>query len=416
MAAGFLAGELARAVGAPWLASLNDQFLFPLGQIFLRLIFMAVLPLIGSAIVLGVMELGDLRKVGRIGVYSLLFTVSFAVISVGIGLALVNFVRPGEWMDQASRSSLIAEFQSSMPAATGPQAGSSVGQTLLALLPANPLYEAVYAFDAGAKGGILAFMIASVVFGIALAGIEKKDAQPLEAFLQSVFAVCMRVIELALTIAPFCVFFLGLNLGLKTGWTILFSLGAYIGVVIGGMLIHVFFTYGIALLTFAKKNPLRFFADVKEAFVTAFSTSSSNATLPVAIRVAEQSAGIRPTIARFVLTIGASANQNGTALYEGVTVLFLAQLFGVDLAISQQASVALVCILAGIGTAGVPGGSLPVVMGILVSVGVPGESMAIIIGIDRLLDMSRTTVNVVGDLVIAASVDKLTAPAEDRGA
>ncbi len=156
----------------------------------------------------------------------------------------------------------------------------------------------------------------------------------------------------------------------------------------------------------ARRSPVEFFRGAKEAIVTAFSTSSSNATLPVSLRVAEEKLSIPPRIARFVLTVGASANQNGTAIYEGITVLFLAQVFGVELTVGQQLIVALMCVMAGIGTAGVPGGSLPLVGGVLLTIGVPAEAIAIILGIDRFLDMCRTALNVTGDLVIAAIVAK----------
>jgi DAACS family dicarboxylate/amino acid:cation (Na+ or H+) symporter len=170
------------------------------------------------------------------------------------------------------------------------------------------------------------------------------------------------------------------------------------------MALRQFGVYALVLRFLAHRSPLAFYRDSKEAMVTAFSTSSSNATLPVSLRVAEQELRLPPQISRFVLTVGASANQNGTALYEGVTVLFLAQVFGVQLDLTQQIVVALMCILAGIGTAGVPGGSLPLVVGVLISIDVPAQAIAIILGIDRFLDMCRTALNVTGDLVIAAVV------------
>jgi DAACS family dicarboxylate/amino acid:cation (Na+ or H+) symporter len=172
------------------------------------------------------------------------------------------------------------------------------------------------------------------------------------------------------------------------------------------MALHLFGVYSAALSLLGGKSPRAFFREAKEALVTGFSTSSSNATLPVSLRVAEESLRLPPKISRFVLTVGASANQNGTALYEGVTVLFLAQVFGVDLSLGQQFVVALMCILAGVGTAGVPGGSLPLVVGVLMTIGVPAESIAIILGIDRFLDMCRTVLNVAGDLVIATVLSR----------
>jgi DAACS family dicarboxylate/amino acid:cation (Na+ or H+) symporter len=216
----------------------------------------------------------------------------------------------------------------------------------------------------------------------------------------------MLIIGFAMWLAPIGVACLAFALTATLGIDLVRSLGYYAAVVILGLALHQFGTYSLFLKFVARRSPWQFFKDIEEPMLTAFSTSSSNATLPVSLRVAEEKLKLPPQISRFVLTVGASANQNGTALYEGVTVLFLAQVFGVDLSLGQQFIVALMCIMAGLGTAGVPGGSLPLVVGVLVTIGVPGESIAIILGIDRLLDMCRTTLNVTGDLVCAVLVSK----------
>lgn len=216
----------------------------------------------------------------------------------------------------------------------------------------------------------------------------------------------MTIIGFALRLAPFGVACLGFTVAARLGLDLFTTLGAYVGVVLLGLGLQQFVVYPLALRFFAGRSPWTFFQQAREAIITAFSTSSSNATLPVSLRVAEHDLGIPARIGRFVLTVGASANQNGTALYEGVTVLFLAQVFGVELDLGQQLVVALMCVMAGIGTAGVPGGSLPLVVGVLLTIGVPAESIAIILGIDRFLDMCRTTLNVTGDLVVAAVVAK----------
>ena len=243
-----------------------------------------------------------------------------------------------------------------------------------------------------------------VFFGVALTMVKNDRARPIRALCEGLFDVCLTIIGYAMFLAPVCVGCLAFALTSTTGWELLNSLGLYITVVLTAMLIHQFGFYSFMLRTFARRSPREFFRGAREAMVTAFGTSSSNATLPVSLRVAEENLRLPPRISRFVLTVGASANQNGTALYEGVTVLFLAQVFGVDLTITQQIVVAMMCILAGIGTAGVPGGSLPLVVGVLMSVDVPPQSIAIILGIDRFLDMCRSALNVTGDLVIAAVV------------
>jgi DAACS family dicarboxylate/amino acid:cation (Na+ or H+) symporter len=204
------------------------------------------------------------------------------------------------------------------------------------------------------------------------------------------------------------------NLAAAFGWELLARLSAYVGVVLLALAIQMFIIFPALLVTLGKKNPLAFFRETQEASLMAFSTASSNATLPTALRVADERLRLPPRVSRFVLTVGATANQNGTAMFEGVTVIFLAQFFGLELTLWQQLTVMLVCILGGIGTAGVPAGSLPVVALILAMVGIQPEAIALVLGVDRFLDMCRTTLNVVGDLV-AAQVISAAEPA-DAGA
>jgi DAACS family dicarboxylate/amino acid:cation (Na+ or H+) symporter len=249
-------------------------------------------------------------------------------------------------------------------------------------------------------------MVFALFVGTAVTLIGEEGAAPLKTLLSSIFRVCLQIIDFAMFLAPVCVGCLSFSLTATTGWELLHSLLGYFLVVTGGMALHLFVVYSFVVWLLGGRSPLAFFRDSREALFTAFGTSSSNATLPVAMRVAEENLRLPPKISRFVLTVGASANQNGTALYEGVTVLFLAQVFGVDLSLSQQLTVALMCILAGVGTAGVPGGSLPLVVGVLMTINVPAQSIAIILGIDRFLDMCRTTLNVGGDLVIATVVSR----------
>ena len=218
----------------------------------------------------------------------------------------------------------------------------------------------------------------------------------------------MRLIGMVIQLAPIAIFCFMFNLSAQFGWDLLVKLSAFVGVVLLALAIQMFGVFPLLLKLLANKNPVAFFRETREASVMAFSTASSNATLPTALRVADEQLKLPGKIARFVLTIGATANQNGTAMFEGVTVLFLAQLFGVDLTIADQAFVMLICILAGIGTAGVPGGSLPVIALILAGVGVPPEGIGLILGVDRFLDMCRTTLNVIGDLVCAQVISALS--------
>lgn len=385
----------------------------PVGNIFLRLIFMMVIPLIVSAIVLGIAEMGDLRKLGRVGVRCLLITVGLAITSVLIGLLLVNWIKPGSHVSPEKRAELVAQYATAASKTVDLAAQKkTLADTLIELIPKSPIGEAARAFDSNyTGGGILAVMVFSLFVGLGIAFSEQDKVRTLVQFLSGLFTVSLKVIGFAMCIAPICVACLVFSVAARLGFEVVHTLGVYIVVVLLGLALHQFVTYPVVLLLFSRMKPWTFFRQIEEVMVTAFSTSSSNATLPVSLRVAEQNLRLPPQISRFVLTVGASANQNGTALYEGVTVLFLAQVFGVELTVVQQLTVALMCVLAGIGTAGVPGGSLPLVVGVLVSVGIPGESIALILGVDRFLDMCRTTLNVTGDLVCAVVVaDRETVP------
>jgi DAACS family dicarboxylate/amino acid:cation (Na+ or H+) symporter len=410
---GAAAGLVAKwAISTPEaLASLDwwlVNWIQPLGKLFIRLIFMIVIPLIFAAIVLGVAEMGDLRKLGRVGLKSLLFTLLLSGTSVMIGLVVVNVLAPGKQLSAETKEKLTAKYGGEVSQKV--EQGTKkvpLAETLLALIPQNPLAEAVNAFTPNyTGGGLIAVMVFSLFFGVALAMAPPETGAPLVAILKGVFAVCMTIIGFAMTLAPVGVACLGFSLTATLGWDVVSSLAMYTGVVLLGLALHQFGSYSVFLAVLGRVSPRWFFKQIQEVMITAFSTSSSNATLPVSMRVAEENLKIPARISRFVLTVGASANQNGTALYEGVTVLFLAQVFGLDLSLGQQVVVALMCIMAGLGTAGVPGGSLPLVVGVLVTIGVPGESIAIILGIDRLLDMCRTALNVTGDLVCAVLVAK----------
>jgi DAACS family dicarboxylate/amino acid:cation (Na+ or H+) symporter len=251
---------------------------------------------------------------------------------------------------------------------------------------------------------MIGFICFSVLFGVALALVKTDSAQKLKEAIVGLFDVCMRLIELVLKLAPLGVGMLLFTMTARMGISVLVQLGAYVGVVLLGLGLHLFGVYSLSVKLFGGRSPRSFFHDIRLAMLTAFSTASSNATLPTALRVADENLRLPQHVSRFVLTAGATMNQNGTALFEGVTVLFLAQAYGIELVLAQQLIVMVICILAGIGTAGVPAGSLPVIAMILGTLGVPPESIGLIVGVDRLLDMCRTTVNVAGDLAAAVFV------------
>lgn len=388
----FLAGDVAETIG----------------RVFLRLILMIVVPLVVSALALGVIGIGDLRKLGQIGLRTFVLTAILSTIAVCLGVALVNTIQPGNALDSEQREVLKERYATDASTTVAKaKAAKSLKQTLLDMIPENPLQEMVGAVDGSSKGnGMLAVMVFSLILGVAVTLIPPERARTLTAIFEAVFDVTMVIIGFAMAIAPYAVACLTFALVAQLGWTIVVPLMGFVVTVLIGFAIQLFVVYPITLIVLTRRSPREFFRLIQEAMWTAFGTSSSNATLPVALRVAEEKLKIRPEVSKFVLTIGATGNQNGTALYEGVVILFLAQAFGVELTLGQQITVVLMSILAGIGTAGVPGGSIPMIVVVMTSVGVPAEGIGIILGIDRILDMCRTVLNVTGDLTLATCVNQ----------
>ena len=383
---------------------------YPLGQIFLRLIFMIVVPLIFVAIVLGVADFRDIRKIGRIGGKAIAFTVVITTVSVLIGIVAVNLIEPGKQIPEADRMTLIQTISGS-ESVTGivktAKESKDILQIIIDIIPRNPFAEVVFAFDPNYRGGgLLSLMFFALVFGIAMSMVNPQRTEGLNQILQGTYDVLMKIIDFAMKLAPFGVAALIFTTTSQLGFQVLSLLMSYVSIVLIALLIHLVFTYGVILKYLVKINPITFFKNISEVIVTAFSTSSSNATLPTSIRVTNEKFKLDKDITNFVLTVGSTANQNGTALYEGITVLFLAQFYGIDLSLSSQLVIIVLSILAGVGTAGVPGGSLPLVVVVLQTVGIPPESIGIILGVDRILDMSRTVVNVTGDIVLTCWIDK----------
>ncbi|HCM74307.1 MAG TPA: dicarboxylate/amino acid:cation symporter [Armatimonadetes bacterium] len=402
---GAMAGAIAQSVlpegtANQALKDFNANWATPLGDIFLYLIFMVVVPLLFSALVNGVAEIGEAAKVGRTGLRALLLTIILSGIAVGIGLGGVNLVKPGAGISDAERERLTAGINAEEAKKKAEVKAEADEPPVWGIIPKNPLKEANRALT----GGILPFMFFALVFGLALAAVEPERAAPVKNFIEGLFLVSQKMVEFAMKYAPIGVFFLVFRAASSLGANAVVAVGQYVILVLAALALHMFVTYPIFLKFVAKRDPVQFFRQCKEVILTAFSTSSSNATLPVALRVAEQEVGLPRKTSSFVLTVGATANQNGTALFEGITILFLAQFAGVNLDFSQQLTIMGLAILAGIGTAGVPGGAWPMIGVILAKFGIPVELIGVVIGIDRILDMSRTVLNVVGDITIAACV------------
>lgn len=283
-------------------------WLLLVGQVFLRLILMIVVPLVFSALILGSFELGASHGFGRVLRKTLVYTVISSTAAVIIGFTLVNLIRPGAGLNRAEQS-----IQSVEKLAANAAAAKPITQILLELIPRNPVEAAAKALD----GDIMAFMMFSLIAGLALSfgGTRERAERVVMPLLEQVMAACMRIVEFAMRLAPYAVFTLVLDASYRNGFGVLVHLGSYALVVVVGLLIQHTVVYSLMLRFAARRSPLKFFGDCREVYLYAFSTSSSNATLPKALECAEKKLSVPPAIARFVLTVGATANQNGTALF-----------------------------------------------------------------------------------------------------
>ena len=385
-ASGIAANTL--APGAAWVRWVGDNVAGPVGQVFLRMLLMTVIPLVFTSITLGVAGIGDIRKVGRVGIRTLVYFLLSTALSAAIGLVLVNLFRPGAGLAPDVREQLMATYRSQ---AQGLQAAGSTRfgvETFVNMVPRNPI-------QAAAGMDLLGVIFFSLVFGAALTLIPEEKARPLVRVLDAVGEAVVKIIDLAMKLAPYGVFGLIFFTTSRFGWGLLRQLGLYVVIVVAGLLIHGTVSLSLLVRLFGGLDPRVFWSRIRASIVTAFSISSSNATLPTNIAVAEEELKIPPKIAGFVLPLGSTMCMNGTAL---------AQVFGVSLDLGGQIVVLILSVITAVGAAGVPGGSLPLLMVVLATVGVPAEGIAIILGVDRILDMCRTTVNVCGDLTAAVYV------------
>lgn len=378
----------------------NRYLAGPVGQIFLRMLFMIVIPLVFASITLGVAGLGDLRKAGRVGGKAIAYFFASTALAATLGLFVVSIVRPGESLDPTIREQLLEQYAGDASSRVEAAATSTFGiGTLVNVVTRNPIRSA-------ADLDLLGIIFFALMVGAALTQIPPERSRSFIGFLEGLNDVVIKIVGFAMRLAPYGV--AGLIFGVTSafGFHLLKPLAAYVLVVIGALLIHVLVNISAILRFLVGISPRLFFQRIQNALVTAFSTSSSSGTLPTALQVAQQNLGIPPQIAGFVLPLGSTMCMNGTALFEGITVIFLCQVFGVDLSMGQMVVVMIMAVITAVGAAGVPGGSIPLLVGILTMFGVPGEGIAIVLGVDRILDMSRTTVNVWGDLTATAFVAK----------
>ena len=384
------------AVG-PVLPYLIKYVAAPVGSIFLNLLFFAIVPLVFASLAVGVTRLGGTANVGRVGAKTMAYFLVTTACAAFLGLSAVNLIQPGHRLPEAQRIDLVNNYPKGD--ADAKVAGLGI-ETLINVVPKNPLKAFV-------EKDMLAIIFSAILVGVALTRIDPDKAALLTKFLEGVNQVTDFVIRLAMAMAPYAVFALIFQTTAVLGYQVLVALGAYVVTVLLGLAVHQFVVLPVLVSWLGGRDPLDFYRKIRVVMLTAFSTSSSSATLPVAMKCAEDDLGVPEGVSRFVLPLSASMNHNGTALFEGVTVIFLAQLFNVDLSLGQQLIVLVLCILTATGMAGVPGGSLPLIGIILVTATdgkVPAGAIAIITGVDRLLDMCRTTVNVTADMTTAVFV------------
>ncbi|PIP78858.1 MAG: dicarboxylate/amino acid:cation symporter, partial [Ignavibacteria bacterium CG22_combo_CG10-13_8_21_14_all_37_15] len=375
---GAIAGVLSNLYfpATPFLLVVQKYISDPLGKIFLNLLIMMVIPLVFASLSLGVAQIGDLKKLGRIGFKTIMYFFLVTTFAVTIGLILVNIIRPGDYLPGETKTKLLATYKGQAVELKESSEKIEFGiQTLVNVIPRNPA-----AAIAKPIPDMLALIFFSLMIGIALTLISQEKAKPIMNLLEGINDITLVIINMAMKLAPYGVFALLFSVTSRFGFDLLVALGMYVVTVLLGLSLHLFGVYPILIRIFSKYNPLLFFRKVETVILTAFSTSSSSATLPTTISVSQNNLGIPSHITGFVLPLGATMNMNGTALFEGVTVLFLAQVFGINLSIGTQLIVVLMSVLIAIGTAGVPSGSIPLLIMVLTMVNIPAEGIAIILG------------------------------------
>lgn len=396
-----VATNLTVGVDNPTVEWINRYVAVPVGQVFLRMLFMVVMPLVFASIALGVAGLGDIRKVGRVGGKAIGYFFITTCLAATLGLVVVNVMRPWERVAPETRVELMERFAGD--ASTRVEAAATTAkfgpETFINIVPRNPI-------QAAANTDMLAIIFFGLMFGAALTLMAVEKSKPMIDWLEALNEVVIKIIGFAMNLAPYGVACLIFTVSSRFGFDLMIAVAAFVVTVLLALALHVGITLFAVLRFSIGISPMLFVSRIKSALITAFSTSSSSATLPTGLNVSEYQLGIPRKVAGFVLPIGSTMCMNGTAIFEGITVIFLAEIFSVDLTITQMAIVMIMSVITAIGAAGVPGGSIPLLVGILTMFGVPGEGIAIVLGVDRILDMSRTTVNVFSDLTACAWVAK----------
>jgi len=362
----------------------------PIGTIFIRLLTLIAIPLVISSLIIGATSLSDLSKVASIGAKTIGYYVITTSIAITIGLVAANVIQPGIRMPEEPRERFIAEFQDDIDARIDEELEVNIIDQIVNMIPTNPI-------NAMAEGEMLQIVFFGILFGLILTTIPRERAEPVIKVFEGVMDAMIKLVEFVMKIAPYGVFALIAATVGEFGFDILGTLLWYVMAVILGLLIHMFITYGILLKSLSSMHILHFFKEIRPVQLIAFSTSSSAATLPVNMRIGEDKMGCSKETTSFILPLGATINMDGTALYQGVAAVFIAQVYGFDLNIAQQLTIVFTATLASIGTAPVPGVGIIMLIIVLRAIGVPEEGVALILGVDRILDMMRTLTNVTGD-------------------
>lgn len=406
------------ATGLELMRGVATVALDPFGKIFLRLLFFVIIPLVFASLATGVVQLGRPDKLGPLAGKTFLFFFLNMAIGVALGLVMMNILQPGDHIDPATKERLMAEFGGAARKHVQTQAGQG-GLTFNVIvemfMPAN-LFAAVVGSSTARIGDVLPLILFAILVGLVGTGMADGKRKRLQESLEMVAELMTGIVHLALRLAPYAVPCLIYSVVVKSGLDIIVALGVFVLGCAGVMALHLFGTMSVWLRVWTQWKPVEYFAAIKDVLVTAFSTSSSSATLPAALENAINRLKLSPSTAGFVLPLGTTMNMSGTALYEGCVVLFIAQVFGVDLTVGQQVTLLLLSVLSAVAVAGIPGGSLPLIAGLLITFGIPPEGIGIILGTDRILDMCRTATNVGCDVTTAVVVDELVKKSEARAA
>jgi Na+/H+-dicarboxylate symporter len=393
-----LIGLLLGAVAGPLLGDLAVR-IKPVGDAFINLLIMVVVPLVMASLIVGTASLGDLRKLGRIGLKTVSYYLVATALAVGLGLVAGQVFDPGAGMDADVKARMLSDYAGVTQEQLARVADKpSIAELLVRIIPRNP-------FQAMAETNFLQIIFFALLFGIALTILTEQRRKPVVDVLESVNDAMIVLVKLVMKVAPYGVFALIAAVSAQFGYGVLVTLLKYVVVTIGAMVLFTVTFYPISLYL-SGMSPVFFFKRFYEVMVFAFSTSSSNATLPVNLQVSEEQLGVSNDVAAFVLPLGATVNMNGTAIYQGVSTIFIAQVFGIALSFGDLLTVVLTATLASIGAAGVPGIGMVTLTIVLTQLGIPLEGIALVVGVERILDMTRTAVNVTGDTACAIWVAK----------